>query len=412
MNRTSFKKDGIEMVDQKPPTAETARCRVCDSYGLTAFFESRQVPVHCNVLWPTQADALAAPRGDIVLGFCPSCGHIFNIAFDPALMTYTETYENSLHFSPRFQQYADSLVDRLIATYDLRGRDIIDIGCGKGDFLKLICARGGNRGVGFDASYEPDAEDGPLPDGVSFVQAFYTPDHAHYPADLMACLHVLEHIEYPQEFVGSIRQAVGKRADTMVYFEVPNALYTLRDMGIWDVIYEHCSYFSAASMARVFTGAGFDVVRLAEAYDGQFLGLDARPAAGATGTREVAVNDLEIMARDVSAFAARYKEKFAYWQESLAQFARQGKKVVIWGAGSKGVTFLNVLATRDQIAYVVDINPRKTGRYVAGTGQQIVTPDFLNEYQPDVVIVMNPIYVDEIRGMLAAKGLTPDVMVV
>jgi len=60
----------------------------------------------------------------------------------------------------------------------------------------------------------------------------------------------------------------------------------------------------------------------------------------------------------------------------------------------------------------VDINPRKQGMYVAGTGQKIVPPEFLRDYQPDVVIVMNPIYEGEIRQMVADWGLTPELMCV
>lgn len=70
------------------------------------------------------------------------------------------------------------------------------------------------------------------------------------------------------------------------------------------------------------------------------------------------------------------------------------------------MTFLNTLKTQDQIEYVVDINPRKRGRYVPGTGQQIVPPEFLRDYQPDVVIVMNPIYKSEIQQLIKSLGLT------
>jgi hypothetical protein len=72
------------------------------------------------------------------------------------------------------------------------------------------------------------------------------------------------------------------------------------------------------------------------------------------------------------------------------------------------VTFLNTLKTKDHIDYVVDINPRKQGRYVAGTGQQIVTPDFLRDYQPDMVMVMNPIYKREIQQITKRLGLSTD----
>ena len=384
--------------------------RVCESDEMQVFFEVRQVPVHCNVLWPTREAARRAPKGDIRLAFWPSCGHIFNIAFDPALMTYTETYENSLHFSPRFQQFAEGLADRLIAAYDLHDKQIVDVGCGKGDWLKLIAVRGGNRGVGFDRSYEPGLEQEPLPEGLRFVQDFFSDQYAATRADLLTCRHVLEHIEQPRDFVDGIRAAIDP--DTIAYFEVPNALYTLRDMGIWDIIYEHCSYFSASSLAHLFTRQGFDVLDVGEVYGGQFLGIDARPAADGPGVQQVPGNDLAAMAGIVGAFARRYEEKAAHWREQLARFSAEGKQVVAWGAGSKGVTFLNALRAEDSVSYIVDINPRKQGRFVAGTGQEIVAPEFLRTVQPDVVLVMNPLYIDEIREMLAGIGLHPELMVV
>ena len=61
---------------------------------------------------------------------------------------------------------------------------------------------------------------------------------------------------------------------------------------------------------------------------------------------------------------------------------RSGIKPVVWGAGSKGVTFLNVLKSDGAIDYLVDINPYKQGLYVPGTGQQVVSPDMLAEIWP------------------------------
>jgi hypothetical protein len=46
---------------------------------------------------------------------------------------------------------------------------------------------------------------------------------------------------------------------------------------------------------------------------------------------------------------------------------------------------------------------------MAGTGQEIVAPEFLRTYQPDAVIIMNPVYRDEISRDLSAMGLLPDI---
>ena len=84
---------------------------------------------------------------------------------------------------------------------------------------------------------------------------------------------------------------------------------------------------------------------------------------------------------------------------------REGKKAVIWGGGSKGVAFLTSLQIHEEIPYAVDINPFKHGTFMAGNGQEIVGPEFLREYRPDVVIVMNPIYCDEIKRDLEKLGV-------
>ena len=81
----------------------------------------------------------------------------------------------------------------------------------------------------------------------------------------------------------------------------------------------------------------------------------------------------------------------------------------MWGAGSKGVTFLN--AVRDEgIEYVIDLNSHKHGRYIPGTGQRVVPPAFLQEYRPDVVLVMNPIYHNEIQGQPRSLKVTVEVL--
>lgn len=384
------------------------RCCVCGMQDVRVFFEVEQVPVHCNLLWPSRAAALGAPKSDVRLGFCRECGHIYNLAFDPELMEYTQAYENSLHFSPRFQRYAESLAMRLIKDYALRGKDIIELGSGKGEFLTLLCELGGNRGVGFDPSYEPERSDGMTSGQVRFIQDFYSERYADYKADLLCCRHVLEHIADPIHFLTVVRRAIGSRKNTVVFFEVPNVLSTLRDLAVWDIIYEHCSYFSPGSLARAFGTCRFVVQHLAEAFEGQFLSIEALPGTGRSGSELDLGAQLEQLAHHVALFAQEYRAKVETWQRRLDGMAEAGQQAVVWGAGSKGVTFLNTLKPRNQVRYAVDVNPHKEGMYIAGTGQRIVPPQFLRDHPPDVVIVMNPVYKDEIQEQAKSLGLDAD----
>jgi len=347
--------------------------------------------------------AILAPQGQIQLAFCSQCSHVFNPSFDPAVVEYDPEYENSLFFSPLFRQYAAGLAQSLIARYDLHAKDILEIGSGSGDFLRLICDLGGNRGLGFDPSYLPTAADSALKN-IHFVPEFFSETHLNFPADLICCRHVLEHLDAPRKFVELLR-----KFNALAFFEVPNALCTLRDLGIWDVIYEHPSFFTPASLAYLFHSAGFSILQINETFGDQFLTIEAVPLEVNDDTPLSHFQDPGFVAHLVAAFAKKFGQKIHYWKHSLAQSFQRSEKVVLWGAGSKGVTFLNALPTRNQIAYIVDINPRKIGRFVPGTGQQIVPPDFLSTYQPDRLILMNSNYLAEIQDTIAELGITPKI---
>ena len=98
---------------------------------------------------------------------------MFNSSYDDELVHYEVDYENSQIFSPRFRKYCEELSDQLITTYDLRHKHIVEIGGGKGDFLRIICDRGNNLGLSFGPSYRPEPGDD-IPTNVSFVTDYYT----------------------------------------------------------------------------------------------------------------------------------------------------------------------------------------------------------------------------------------------
>ncbi len=354
------------------------------------------------------------PRADVRLAVCRSCAYIWNTCFDSARMDYDSAYENSLHFSPRFRSYAEDLAHRLVEDYDLRGKDVLEIACGDGYFLRLLCAYGPNRGVGFDPSYTERPARGCDEPDVLIVQDYYGEKYADREPDLICCRHALEHMPDPVAFLRTIRRTIGSRRDTVVFFEVPNAMFILRDLSVWDIIYEHCCYFTIPSLNRCFGAAGFAVESVREAYDGQFLTIVARPVA--EGVEPAAVDDRSTsdVVDAALVFAGRFSEKLDRWAREFTTLAAGARKAVLWGAGSKGITILNMLQPvcgTDGVKYVVDVNDRKHGKFVAGTGQEIVPPEFLKKCPPDVAVVMNPVYEREIRRLLSELGVTCEVSV-
>ena len=392
-------------------TGNSVSCIACGGSSVERFFEMDSVPVQCNVLWPSREHALAAPMGRVQLGYCIECGHIFNLAFNPDVIQYDQNYENSLHFSQRFQRYLDALITGLDERYSLRGRHVIDVGCGKGEFLTELCRKTGAIGTGFDRSYSGSQDDwhskSPAP---TFVVDFYSEEYADYPVDLLTCRHVLEHISDPYEFMSMIRRAIGERTGVRVFLEVPNALYTIRKMGIWDIIYEHVSYFTPHSLNTLLARSGFSDIQITDVFGGQYLAASA-VASDHSGCLSVWEDDLpHRLHDDVLAFRDRYAAVLNDWRTTISVIRRNQLRAVIWGTGSKGVTFLNALGVESEVPIAVDINPRKTGMYVPGTGQLVVAPEQLSDYAPELVILMNPIYEGEVAGTIRTLGLDAEIV--
>jgi hypothetical protein len=387
----------------------TSGCPVCGSRELHDCLRIPRVPVYCNVLYDDRQAALHAATGEIDLVFCGACGHLFNAAFDPQRVEYSGDYENSLHYSTRFQDYATALAEQLVERHQLRGKTIIEIACGQGDFLKLLCSLGGNRGIGFDPGHVPGRSRLESGAELTFVPDYYSEAHAQEQADLICCRHALEHIPRPAEFVRMLRRSIGDRP-TAIFFEVPNAHFTLSQLGIWDLIYEHCGYFCDASLREVFRRGGFQVDRIATEFGDQFLTLDGRPAGAGEPLAEPTTAPAEL-AEDVARFARAYAEKVERWRSLLHDLAGRRRRVVLWGAGSKGVSFVNTLQAGEAIDGLIDLNPHKHGRYIPGTGHQVHPPASLAANRPDVVIVMNPLYADEIGRDLHALGVDAEIIV-
>jgi hypothetical protein len=74
------------------------------------------------------------------------------------------------------------------------------------------------------------------------------------------------------------------------------------------------------------------------------------------------------------------------------------------------VALLSKLGADAQPDAIVDVNPHKHGRFLAGSGHEIRGPDALTGIRPDAIIIMNSIYTDEIRADLHRRGLHPELI--
>jgi hypothetical protein len=382
-------------------------CPICTSVESSIFFYLPDMPVHIGLRYESRQAARSCPRDKIVLIFCWICGHIWNEAFDPQKMDYGSGYNNSLGFSPTFRKFAAKLASRLIDQYNLREKKIVDIGSGQGHFLSLMCSLGENEGVGFDPGYRPEND---LDERITLIPARYSEKYLHFQPDLISCRQVLEHIPDPFSFLTSIRRTIGPDVETFLYLEVPNTGSILFDLSIWDIIYEHCNFFTARSLNHVARVSGFEILNQRESFGSQFLSLEGKSGSNTPG-RMPTMSIVESAIPDAISTFSRYAGKrILYWREQLDIWHLKGRKSVVWGAGARATSFFNILDINDEIGAAVDINPAKQGAFIPGTGQPVLAPDELTELQPDVIIVINPLYLSEIENTLEELGLQPELV--
>jgi SAM-dependent methyltransferase len=386
-------------------------CPCCGTAVTRTFYRAPSIPVHSCILLDSAKDACTFPRRDLELAYCDGCGFVFNHVFDEAVMSYSTNFEESQHFSGTFSSFAKELAREIAQRCALAGKHVLEIGCGKGEFLRELCSVGKATGLGIDPGYRADEGRCVEGDNVHFITDFFEP-YKHLSADVIVCRHTLEHIASVADFVCSIREMLGGRDDAWVVFETPDVKRVLGEGAFWDIYYEHCSYFSPGAHARLFRQEGFEVTDLALVYDDQYIVQYAKPARGRTGQRLALEQDLEEMHALASGFPERVKNIRDEWRERLRSAWEDGRRVVLWGGGSKGVSFLTTLGLKDEVAAVVDVNPFKQGKYMPGTGHPVISPRALAGEPPDWVVVMNPIYVDEIASTLRALGLEPEISAV
>lgn len=370
------------------------------------------VPALANAPGDAERGAESAARAPIRLVRCSSCGIVHNEAFDAALVTYAPGYENALHHSGVFRDFAGGLARDLVARYARRGR-VVEIGCGQGDFLRLLLEAGAGSALGFDPSFDAGRA-GPPPAGVTIEALAFDAARVDGDPSLVCARHVLEHVPEPLGMLRSIRSSLGPASSAALYVEVPAAEWVLSRRGLWDLVYEHCMHFTGPALAAIVARAGFAVERVRRLYGGQFVAVEGRAAPlGADPVGRLASAAAVAGAEHAAGAARRYDAERRSWASALARRSAAGERCVVWGAGSKGVTFLNLLdRDRRLVSAAVDLNPAKHGRFVSGTGHPITGPDALVGAARHNVIVMNALYRDEIAGWLAAHGARATLLVV
>jgi hypothetical protein len=312
-----------------------------------------------------------------------------NEAFDSSLIDYSEDYENSQAHSVKFKTHMKSVLT-ILKQHVTQDSLIVEVGCGKGDFVEMVQADGSFKIKGYDASYEGTN---------SAIEKRYLNENDRIKADLVILRHVLEHVPNPYNFLSMLKAVFG---ETKIYIEVPNYDWIVANQTFFDITYEHVNYFSQMSLKRLFVvsaithGLLFDEQYQYVVADLASLNSDFNERYESQNWEYVSFNDL-----------------FPNLHADIERLetAAQGSSVYVWGAATKGCLFLahcrNSNRLIDQVEFAIDQNPQKSGKFLPGSLIQIKSKqEFFETVKGNaLLIVSNPAYKEEIEAEVKAAGL-------
>lgn len=378
-------------------------CRLCGSGDLASVVDLGATPPCERFL---TADRLDEPEVTypLHLRVCTSCW----LAQLPPLITPEDTFTDYAYFS----SYSTSWVEHartFVAGLRL-GRDafVVEVASNDGYLLRHVVERG-VRCLGIEPSV--NVGEAARRQGVPTLTAFLTPETAravaaeHGRADHVVANNVYAHVPDVVGFTEGLRTLVAD--DGWVTIEVQHLL-TLIEQNQYDTIYhEHFQYYTVASAQRALAAGGLRLVdvELLPTHGGS-IRLWARPSG--TPTQRV----LDVLALEKAAglheisgyldFAARVATVRRDLLGFLVGAAEQGRTVVGYGAPGKGNTLLNHCGVRpDLLAYTVDRNPYKHGRFTPGARIPVLEPGRIAADRPDYVLVLPWNLRDELVGQLS-----------
>jgi hypothetical protein len=321
------------------------------------------------------------------------------------LPTYISPEEIFSHYA-YFSSYSDSWVahaKRFVnASVDRLALDsdsfIVEVASNDGYLLQYAVARG-IRCLGIEpaANVAGAAIEKGIPTEVTFLGAESGAKIAaeHGPADLVVANNVFAHVPDLVDFAAGLRALVSNTG--YVSIEIPHLLKLVAHREYDTIYHEHFSYLSLLTTKRALATAGLTVVDVEELpTHGGSLRTWSTPndnAGEPSATMRKVLADEHGAGLDTLDGHAGFSEAVGEVRAELLEFliaaSRRGASVAGYGAPGKGNTLLNHCGIRsDLLAFTVDRNPFKHGKFLPGTHIPIHHVDHLAEAKPDYVLIL------------------------
>ena len=356
------------------------KCRVCNNN----FFEEpllkyKNMPSVAQYL--PDKKSLRKDKGiDLEVCQCSGCG-LVQLTNNP--VPYYKEVIRASGFSEEMKNFRMEQFKKFVKEYSLKGKKIIEIGCGKGEYLSIML-QFGVKAYGLEQGLESVQQC--VKNRLKVSRGFVQDDNYQIkeaPFDAFFMLAFLEHLPYPNSTLRGIRRNL--RGGAVGIIEVPNLDMILRKNLFSEFTRDHLLYFTKETLETTLERNGYEVLNLNEVWHDYLISAKVKKR-----------KKLDIA--HFSKHQERLEEEIKGYIDRL-----KNKKMAIWGAGHQALAIISLMNLSDNIKYVVDSAPFKQGKYTPATHIPIVSPEMLNKDPVKEVLVMAGSCSDEVARIIRQR---------
>jgi len=312
---------------------------------------------------------------------CMGCGLV---QFDCEPVDYYRDVIRAGGFSKTMVELRRYQYKHLIDSYHLEGKKFIEVGCGQGEFLKVLSEFPVEvHGI----EHDPHLVELARAQGLDVTEGFTETEDTRFAGglyDVFLSFNFLEHQPDPSTMLQAIYRNL--EDDAMGLITVPSFEYIMDHNSYYELIRDHLAYYTFETLTPLLERNGFQVEEC-EVINRDTLSVIVRkrPQIDTENLLECYVN----LKREMET----YMKYLDAWD----------KKVAIWGASHQGFTLAATTKLGEKARYIIDSAPFKQGKFAPASHLPIVGPDHFHEHPVDAIIITAPGYTDEIAASIRQK---------
>jgi 2-polyprenyl-3-methyl-5-hydroxy-6-metoxy-1,4-benzoquinol methylase len=354
-------------------------CRLCNSPLSEVLMQLEGMPASAQNL-PTQQQLAFDNAEDLAVRQCEGCG-LVQVDCEP--VDYYREVVRAIAFSEEMAQFRRSQLSQFAQRYGLIGKSVLEVGCGKGEYLGLLAETGM---VPFGTEYGTASATVAKSQGHSVQQVF--PDSVNIrlegaPYEAFFSFNFMEHWPDPRTVLRTVSTNLTSSAVGLI--EVPNFDMLLEKQMATEFVSDHLSYFTTATFRTALELSGFEVLDVQEVWYRYILSAEVRKRP-------------RLAAEPFQTALLAQKNRAL---EFINKAGPEG--IAVWGAGHQALATIALLGLKHSIRYIVDSAPFKQGKYTPATHIPIYAPDQLDSQPVDSILIMAAGFSDEVARIIRSR---------